>query len=162
LASQYIVAGSWDFRLSYPTQPGNPEEYLKAIQLIPNNGSNIKTAEEQIAPAIELFLKSINKFIKRNKPNISPKTKIDLVSHSMGALSTRRHTANVRTHRVRVWLSSEGSRHGTNALCQWDDEEENYCCPAYANNLNESRLKRLSKMITCVNVYDSWQKLKTR
>jgi len=49
---------------------GYPPEYLEAIQLVPNNGPNIPAAEEQIAPAIETFLDSINTFLAANYPEI--------------------------------------------------------------------------------------------
>ena len=131
-------ANCWDPMIKYLVRSGYPREYLKAIQLYPNTGSNIDAAENQIAPAIEKQLETINTLIKKGYPSVSPKKKIDLISKSMGALSSRWYAARVRPDRVRIWLSFGGAHHGTDVLCGYSDQGANDCCPAYAKTPKES------------------------
>jgi len=133
-----LNASSWATMISYLTDAGYPTEYLEAIQLVPNDGANIPAAEEQIAPAIETFLDSINTFLAANYPDIPLKTKVDLVSHSMGSLSSRWYAARVRPDRVHKWVSLAGANHGTNDLCPFTDPGADDLCPAYAENEQDS------------------------
>ena len=136
-------AKSWKPMMSYLIKSGYPERYLRAIQLKPNKGPNINVAEKQIAPAIEDFIKEINAFIKKKYSGIPLKTKVDLISHSMGALSTRWYAAKVRPNRVRTWISLCGANHGTNQLCWGSDPGTDDLCPAYARNGKESLIQFL-------------------
>jgi len=120
---------------------GYPPEYLRAIQLRPKYGSNIIAAEELIAPAIEDFLDEINTLIRTKKPSLARKTKVDLISHSMGALSARWYTAKVQPDRVRLWLSLAGANHGTNVLCKYQGLGADELCPAYAKHKKDSRIQ---------------------
>jgi len=133
-----LNASNWATMISYLTDAGYPTEYLEAIQLVPNNGANIPAAEEQITPAIETFLDSINTFLAANYPDIPLKTKVDIVSHSMGSLSSRWYAARVRPDRVHKWISLAGANHGTNDLCSFPDPGADDLCPAYAENEQES------------------------
>ena len=85
-------ASCWKALISYLIEYGYPKQYLRAIQLYPNTGANIDSAEKQIASAIEEFIRDINELIKRQFPDMPLKTKVDLISHSMGALSARWYT----------------------------------------------------------------------
>lgn len=136
-----MSAKFWEPIISYLTRHGYPRRYLKAINLRPNNSSNIVSAEKQIAPAIEELLHSINMFLKKNYPAILPKTKVDLISHSMGALSARWYAAKVRPDRVRNWISLGGANHGTDALCGWESPGADDLCPAFAENPKESLIQ---------------------
>ena len=121
--------------------PGN---FLRAIQLVPGNGPNIKAAETQIAPAVENFLSEINHFLSTHQPGVPLKTKVDLVSHSMGGLSTRWYAAKVRPDRVNKWISLAGANHGSNFMCRFaqaGDPGADDMCPAYAKNQQESRVQ---------------------
>ncbi len=131
-------AKSWKAMISYLAKTGYPRQYLHAIQLVPDDGANIPAAETQIAPAIEEFLESINTYITKEHPDIPLKTKVDLLSHSMGALSARWYTAKIRPDRVRVWFSLVGVNHGTDALCGSSEPGKARMCPAYAKNRAES------------------------
>lgn len=136
-----MKARCWKPMISYLTKGGYPHNYLKAIQLHPNNGSNIDAAEKQIAPAIEDFLKEINVFLEKEYPAMPLKTKVDLISHSMGAMSARWYAAKIRPDRVRIWISFGGANHGTNVLCKWSDPGANDCCPAYAPSKEDSLIQ---------------------
>jgi pimeloyl-ACP methyl ester carboxylesterase len=130
-----MSAGIWDKMISYLQDSGYPRRYLMAVQLTPGDGSNIDAAENQIAPAVEKFLTEINQFNASNNPGISRKDKVDLVSHSMGAMSARWYAAKVRPDRVRVWLSLCGANHGSDAGCRFVGKYgpgADELCPAFA------------------------------
>ena len=133
-----LSASSWNTMISSLIDAEYPPEYLEAIQLVPDDGANIPAAEDQIALAIEAFLDSINTFLAANYPNIPLKTKVDLVSHSMGSLSSRWYAARVRPDRVHKWISLAGANHGTNDLCGFQGGGVDDSCPAYAENEQES------------------------
>jgi len=133
-------ASCWDSMIKFLKRSGYPREYLLSIQLNPNTGSNIKAAK-QISGAVEEHLAKTNELLKKRYPSLALKNKIDLLSKSMGALSSRWYTARLRPDRIRVWLSFGGAHHGTNALCQWGDQGAKDCCPVYASNLKESPIQ---------------------
>jgi pimeloyl-ACP methyl ester carboxylesterase len=136
-----MKAESWKPLMSYLMKSGYPRTYLKAIQLRPNNGSNIEAAEQQIAPAIEELLSKTNAFLEEHAPDIPLKTKVDVISHSMGALSARWYAARVRPERVRIWISLGGAHHGTDVLCGWKGFGARDLCPAYAGSRKESAIQ---------------------
>jgi pimeloyl-ACP methyl ester carboxylesterase len=131
----------WKPIMAYLVKNGYPKKYLMAIELHPNDGSNIYAAERQIFPAIEEFLRNINKSLHGKFPNMSRKTKVDMISHSMGALSARWYTAKVRPDRVRLWISLTGANHGTNVLCGFSGQGAEDLCPAYARSIEESYIQ---------------------
>ena len=138
-----LSAGSWNTLINYLQNQnhGYPNEFLRAIQLVPNYGGNIDVAKKQIAPAIEDFLTEINDFLYANYPQIPKKTKVDFVSHSMGGLSSRWYAARISPRRVNKWISLAGANHGTNDLCGWGTEGADDLCPAYALNEQESYIQ---------------------
>ena len=129
---------SFDAMIAHLERAGYPRMYLRAIRLSPNTGANIDAAENQIRPSIENYLSEINAFLEKKRPDLVPKTRVDLVSHSMGGLSSRWYAAKVRPDRVRVWLSLAGANHGTDALCTYFDAGAIDLCPAYARDEQES------------------------
>ena len=120
---------------------GYPPEFLRTINLVPGDGANIPAAENQIAPAIETFLTSVNNYLGSIGQPVPPKDKVDIVSHSMGGLSSRWYTAKVRPDRVRKWIPMAGANHGTNALCGYSGQGADDCCPAYATTEQESLIQ---------------------
>lgn len=136
-----MSAKRWQSMISHFRKSGYPDMYLKAIQLIPDDGGNVDAAENQIASAIEEFIANINILIKKEYPNIPLKRKVDLISHSMGALSARWYAVKIRPDRVRIWLSLGGANHGTNTLCKYSGQGAEDCCPAYAENKKESLIQ---------------------
>jgi len=127
--------------ISFLVRSGYPHQYLKAIQLHPNDGSNIDAAEKQITPAIGKFIKSVKEYLKKEQPGIALKTKVDLISHSMGSLSARWYAAKVRPDRVRVWFSIVGTNHGTDALCGASGQGADDMCPAFAKSREDSLIQ---------------------
>jgi pimeloyl-ACP methyl ester carboxylesterase len=128
----------WGDLKQHLIRSGYPREYLSAINLEPSNGANIPAAERQIAPAVEAFLARINNL---KSAASSPKSRIDLVSHSMGAVSARWYAAKLRPDRVRVWVSLAGANHGSNALCSLKDPGAEDLCPAFAASASDSAVQ---------------------
>jgi pimeloyl-ACP methyl ester carboxylesterase len=102
---------------------GHPGSYLMPIDLVPPNGPNVDAAEHAIGPAVEELVTRTGQ------------SKIDIVAHSMGALSSRWYATKVRPDRVRALLTIGGANHGTEALCGWDDPGANELCPAFSADL---------------------------
>ncbi len=136
-----MTPGSFDAMIARLEKSGYPRLYLRAVRLQPNTGANIEAAQDQILPAIENYLSEINAFLERKRPDLAPKTRVDLVSHSMGGLSSRWYAAKLRPDRVRVWLSLAGANHGSDALCPYSDPGARDLCPAYAKHEKESYIQ---------------------
>lgn len=139
-----MSADGWTTFINYLQSQGYPAEFLKAIQLVPNDGANMAGAENQIAPAIEGFLAEVNRFLASNHPGAQPKTKVDIVAHSMGAVSARWYAAKIRPDRVRTWISLAGANHGSDALCPYvgkDSGGADDLCPAFAETEEESPIQ---------------------
>lgn len=132
-----LSSSSFNYLIGYLEQEGYPPDLLRAIDLVPDDGSNITAAEEQIAPGIEQFLVDVNQYLAENKPALSPKTRVDLVSHSMGGLSTRWYAARVPggAERVRAWISLAGANHGSSVddLSGESSPGEQEMYPAFAD-----------------------------
>ncbi|MFW6180281.1 MAG: esterase/lipase family protein, partial [Spirochaetota bacterium] len=128
--------------VGYLEQEGYPPILLRAIDLVPDDGSNITAAEQQIAPAVEQLLDDVNQYLADNKPALAPKARVDLVSHSMGGLSTRWYASQVTggAQRVRSWVSLAGANHGS-SIEEFADEStegEQEMYPAFAESEAES------------------------
>ncbi|MDH7513635.1 MAG: alpha/beta fold hydrolase [Clostridiales bacterium] len=139
-----MTSSSWNSLVNYLCESGYPKEYLRAIQLTPNDGPNIEAAEKQIAPFVEQFLADVNQYLVFVQPMIQPKTKVDIVSHSMGALSARWYAAKIRPERIRTWVSLAGANHGSDALCLYvgrDNGAADDVCPAFADAKEKSLIQ---------------------
>lgn len=137
---------SWNSLINYLCESGYPKEFLRAIHLTPNHGPNIEAAEKQIAPFVEKFLADVNRYLAAAQLGVQPKTKVDIVSHSMGAMSARWYAAKIRPERVRTWVSLAGANHGSNALCAYvgrDNGGAEDACPAFAEAKEKSPIQFL-------------------
>jgi pimeloyl-ACP methyl ester carboxylesterase len=121
-------------------QQGYPPQLLRAVDLVPNTGANVEAAVNQLEPAVEQFLGELNAYLAANQPGLPAKTRVDLVSHSMGSLSSRWYAARLRPDRVRRWLSLAGANHGSSlaAFAGEVDGGEQDMYPAFAANELES------------------------
>jgi pimeloyl-ACP methyl ester carboxylesterase len=128
---------SWRALIFYLMDRGYPDAYLKAITLRPNTGSNIDAAQDEIKPAISKFLQKIN----RRRPDQKPFDKVDIVAHSMGAVSSRYYAKKIAPQNVRTLITIAGANHGTDALCKFSDPGADDLCPAYAGNAEESEVQ---------------------
>lgn len=110
-----------------------PDEYLLAIDIDPADLANGRAAQEQIAPTVDQLLASASAAASAAGYPGAPPTKVDIIGHSMGAVSSRWYTTQIRPDRVRTWISVNGANHGTNWACQFNDEPARELCPAFSS-----------------------------
>lgn len=128
---------NWRHLIAYLKQRGYPDEYLYAVTISPNRMANIAAAETLLAPAVEEFLERAVAVAKENGATRLP-DKVDIVAHSMGAVSSRWYAAKIKPERVRLWIGLAGANRGSNALCEHRDDGAKDLCPAYAQSPDES------------------------
>ena len=104
----------WDALRSGLERDGYPREYVVAVNLEPSGGANAAAAREQLAPAVERLLVLADSLARSR--TTTPATRIDIVAHSMGALSAR-YYATLHPERVRTLLTLAGANHGSDRFC---------------------------------------------
>jgi pimeloyl-ACP methyl ester carboxylesterase len=115
-------------------QRGLRRECLHAISYSTGNLPIRYAAEMELAPFVERVLAAV-----AEAPGTPATHKINLIGHSMGALSTRWYAARLRPERVRTWISTSGANHGTDWQCpQPAGTGHGDMCPAFARDENES------------------------
>lgn len=133
--------GNWTDLMNYLIRSGYPREYLNAVDIRPNDLPNIQAATDFIEPAAESLLTNAEKAAKEaGYEGISPR-KLNIVSHSMGAVSSRWYATKIHPEFVHIWISLAGANHGTNALCSFNDEAAKEMCPAFATTLDQSEIQ---------------------
>jgi len=103
--------------------------------------ANVKAAELFIAPAAEQLLRRAQAAARQAGYSREKPSRLDIVSHSMGAVSSRWYAARIDPKRVRTWVSLAGANHGSDALCNHTDDGAKDLCPAYAVNVNDSMVQ---------------------
>ncbi|KOR37679.1 hypothetical protein AM228_05850 [Planktothricoides sp. SR001] len=144
-----LSSSTWQPMIKHLQEIGYPSAYLYAVEIQPNDGANDRAAETFIAPAVESMLAKAQAAArdaakqKSNVPkNIEPiPVKVDIVAHSMGAVSSRWYIAKLHPERVRTWISLAGANHGTNALCGYSGAGNQQMCPAFATSAEDSPLQ---------------------
>lgn len=112
----------WDYLTNYFIGRSYPPEYLYALKIEPNTERNKIAAQDHIGPAVDRLLR------------VTGSKKVNIVSHSMGAVSSRWYASKIAPEKVNAWISIAGSNHGTNALCKYSDVAAMEMCPAYSND----------------------------
>lgn len=118
---------------------GYPREYLKTIDMLPRNGSNTRAAEHYVRPAVDELLEAARRESQRTGRRAPGK--VILISHSMGAVSTRWYIARIAPGRVAGWVGIAPANHGTNALCGYSGAGDRELCPAFARSESQSRVQ---------------------
>ncbi len=109
-------------------QLGYPDDYLNAIRFSSSIQSNIINARDELPSFVDQVLSNTGA------------EKVDMIVHSMGAMSTRLW---IKLHggqdEVRDYVSLSGTHHGSDLAClaSWLGEAGDEQCPAYAT-LEES------------------------
>ena len=135
-----LSAKTWGNMIEFFSKNGYPQKYLLAIDMMPRNGSNIKAATTYITPAVEKLIRQSNEEAKRNGSNIKHK-KIAIISHSMGAVSSRWYIFKEKPEKIIKWISLAGANHGTNAICPYRAPGNDELCPAFAKTKKESHVQ---------------------
>lgn len=109
---------------------GWPEEYLLAVDLLPDNGANIAAAERQLAPAAQALLERAAG--RAASEGLDPPRKLAVVGHSMGAVSGRWLAARLIPDRVAVFVAIAGANHGSSMLCGRTGEGDKELCSTHS------------------------------
>jgi pimeloyl-ACP methyl ester carboxylesterase len=136
-----LNAKTWEPMLQHLVDVGYPPEYLKALNLIPNDGSSSRAAKEFIAPAIESVLQDIQTIARKAGYSGKLPQRVDFVTHSMGAVSSRWYTTQMRPERVRTWIAIAGANYGSESICPYPSSGNNEICPAFATSAAKNPLQ---------------------
>jgi hypothetical protein len=120
---------------------GYPREYLYAVDIVPNTMANVRAATSVIAPAAAALLVRANAAARNGGYRGEVPQRLDIVSHSMGALSSRWYAAKLRPELVRTWIALAGAHHGTDVACRLTDEAAREMCPAFATSVQTHALQ---------------------
>lgn len=112
-------------------ESGYRPDWLRAVDLVPNDGANQRAAERFIAPAAERLLSSARDVAQRS--GCKAPARIDIVAHSMGAVSSRWFVART-AEKVHTWIGIAPANHGTKALCGYSGDGNREMCPAFASS----------------------------
>ena len=136
-----LYPSDWREIIAHLIGIGYPKEYLYAVEIVPNNMANVQAAITVIAPAAESLLKKAEIAARVAGYQDKPPRQLDIVSHSMGAVSSRWYVAKLRPDRVRTWISLAGANHGTKALCPYPDDAAKEMCQVFATTDRESAVQ---------------------
>jgi pimeloyl-ACP methyl ester carboxylesterase len=126
-------AAKWHKLMSHLVQNGYPQEYLYTVSIVPATMANIQAAHDVISPAVESLLTTAGVAARKAGRSGYLPQRVDIVSHSMGALSSRWYAAKLRPERVRTLITLAGANHGTDVLCGYPDDGSRDLCPAFAD-----------------------------
>jgi len=134
-------SGYWKYIIPSLVAHGYPREYLLALDIVPNTAGNVHAATEFVEPAVEALLQRARQVAYLAGDSDSVPERVDIVSHSMGALSSRWYAVKLHPERVRTWVSIAGANHGTDVLCRWSDPGAEDSCPAFASEKAKSPIQ---------------------
>lgn len=123
---------TWTELIDWFEKRGYPDTYIEAVDIVPNNESNITAAHKFIRPAVKRLLQRANRQARNSGFNGIKHTKFDIVAHSMGAVSGRWYATVIAPEKVRRFVSIAGANHGTSSLCGMAGKGNIEMCPAFA------------------------------
>ncbi len=129
-----LDSSSWTNAVRALEDSGYPSSHLLAVDLMPNDGDNILAAESQLSRAVERLLEAASGFKHANACTGEAPSRVAIIAHSMGAVSSRWYAARVAPQRVSMLVSIAGSNHGSNALCGLSGSGNRQMCPAYSDS----------------------------
>lgn len=136
-----LSSADWRPLIEYLAANGYAREYLHGVDIVPNTMANAQAARSVIAPAADSLLARAKAAAQRAGYRGEVPRRLDIVSHSMGVVSSRWYAAKLHPERVRTWIGLAGANHGTQALCPFQDEASREMCPAFASNAQTHALQ---------------------
>lgn len=130
-----MTSGTWTEMRDGLRANGYPDDYLLAVDLLPRDGDNVRAARRYLEPAVEALLKAA-----AARDGARAARKVDIVAHSMGAVSARWYAATMRPETVRTLITLAGANHGSDVLCGYPGAGERQLCPAFATRSVQARL----------------------
>lgn len=128
-----LSADSWDSMRAAFRQAGYPAALLHAVSMQPDDGDNIVAASKFVEPAVAALIAAQEALNATAECARTPVGKVDIVAHSMGAVSGRWFASRIAPERVRRLLTIAGANHGSNALCGLQGRGNQQLCPAFAD-----------------------------
>lgn len=120
---------------------GMPRECLHAIDYSDSNLPVRIAAEQELRPFIDGILAELEQaapVVRGERAAL----KVNLIGHSMGALSSRWYATQIAPDRVKTWISTSGANHGTDWGCpQPAGTGHADMCPAFARSLQQSAVQ---------------------
>jgi len=130
---------SWREMIAAFRERGYAAHQLHAVRLTPADGANARAAERFIQPAVRELLSVVGR--RAEAAGCRPPRKVDIVSHSMGAVSSRWYIARIDATTVRNWVGIAPANHGTDALCGHAGDGNREMCPAFASTSAQSAIQ---------------------
>jgi len=127
-----LSSESWSDAMAQFQLSGYPASYLYAVDLLPDDGDNILAAETYIREAVHELGDSARKNIIADGCDLAENVKVDIVAHSMGAVSSRWFATQIEPELVRSLVTVAGSNHGTDALCGLEGIGNRQMCPSFS------------------------------
>lgn len=134
-----LAPDSWAQMIARFRARGYPATHLVAARLTPNDGSNPRAAERFVLPAVDSLL--ANARSRAQRARCRPPAKVDIVAHSMGAVSARWYVAKIDATKVRNLVGITPANHGTDVLCGLRGDGNRELCPAFATSAQESAVQ---------------------
>ncbi len=125
---------SWQEMIRHFQSSGYPEGYLLAVELEPNDGDNIRAAEELIKNAAQQLESAAETASGRSGCDGAAPDRIAIVAHSMGSVSSRWYATVIAPENVSALITLAGSNHGTDELCGFSGEGNAQMCPAFSDD----------------------------
>ncbi len=136
-----LSSADWRPLIAHLAATGYPREYLHAVDIVPNTMANVRAATTVIEPAAAQLLARARAAARSAGHKGGAPPRLDIVSHSMGVVSSRWYAAKLHPELVRTWISLAGSNHGTNTLCWFKDEAAREMCPAFATSAEKNAVQ---------------------
>jgi pimeloyl-ACP methyl ester carboxylesterase len=134
-----LAPDSWAQMTARFRARGYPASHLVAVRLRPDDGSNPRAAERFILPAVHSLLANARRQAQRAR--CRPPEKVDIIAHSMGAVSARWYIAKLDATKVRNLVGIAPAHHGSDALCGLPGDGNRELCPAFAGSNQESAVQ---------------------
>ena len=128
-----LTSGTWDDMRRTLLEGGYPPAYLRAVDMRPRDGDNVRAAERFIAAGAERLLEDSRSAVSASGCGTEAPAKLDIVAHSMGAFSARWYIRFIGGERVRLMIALAGANHGTDRLCGRPGQGDRQMCPAFAD-----------------------------
>ncbi|MDJ0909433.1 MAG: alpha/beta fold hydrolase [Woeseiaceae bacterium] len=136
-----LSSRSWHPMIRHFQSSGYPEAYLLAVELEPNDGDNIRAAEEQITDAVQRLERAAETASDRSGCSGATPDRIAIVAHSMGSVSGRWYATRIAPENVSALITLAGSNHGTDELCELSGEGDAQMCPAFSDDEQRNRVQ---------------------
>lgn len=137
-----LTPATWQPMIDHFLAAGYPADFLLAADLLPRDGDNVAAAENTISSAVRILQENSDTYFSRHGCAHSGPEKIDIVAHSMGAISARWYASFVNPDDVRTIVTIAGANHGTDMLCGRPGPGDKQLCPAFSDSTDPEDVQK--------------------